>query len=158
MPAGSSRRSNRRAAQAGLLEAKSALLSAIHQLSQLPGNTDLESPLDAALNILRSHPQATSRMLIMGSDFLKDTGRGQVSMDPPATVHDRTAAGVVVLLLVTYPKPEYLSILRVSYSHLYENIQTKWTTFLKHKNASAVTVRLVDAVPVTVRTIPASQK
>lgn len=149
MPVGSGRRSMRTEAQANLVAAKGALLSAIRQMKQASGSTDLQSAINAAITILRSHPQATERMLLIGSDFLKDSGSGQISQSPPPVVHDRSASGLTMLLLVTYPKPEYLRPMRMSDAQLYENVESQWAAYFKGKNASAVTVRPVDAVAIS---------
>jgi hypothetical protein len=151
MPARNSRRSAGASAAHGLRDSKSALISAIRDMSQVSGSTDLKDPLDAALDILRSHPHATERILLMGSDFLTDTGSRQVSLEPPKAARKGSAAGVAALLLVTYPKLQYLRGLRIAPSDLLTNIEAKWTSNLKGRGSSSVTVRLVDSVPISVR-------
>ncbi len=147
MPPANSRRSSGTAAADGLREAKLALISAIHQMSQVSGRTDLKNPLDDALDILRSHSQATARILVMGSDFLTDTSPGHVSFEPPKATREKSAAGVAALLLVTYPKLPYLLRLRISCSDLFTSIEAKWVTDLKNRGATTVKVRPVDSIP-----------
>jgi hypothetical protein len=148
MPAGTSRRSAGTAAADALHEAKAALIAAIHNMSQLPGDTNLQSPLEEALELLRSHPEATSRIVVLGSDFLSDGGHGRISVEPPASVRVESGPAVKALLLVTYPKGSYLQRIGISHSDLLLQIQTKWTAYLKKQNSSSIMVRLVDAIPV----------
>jgi len=150
MPAAGLYHADRTAATLALRTTKSALVAAIGQLSQASGSTDTRSPIGAALNVLHSHPNATARTLVIGSDFLTDTGRGHVSTDPPEFL---SAEGINALLLFTYPKPEYLGGASLSPSTLYDSIQRKWTSYLKKIGASAVVLRPVDAVPVAVTAV-----
>lgn len=147
MPAGSARRSVRSSRAAALAEAKAALLIAIRNMKQRSGTTDLQSSVEAALDLLRSHPNATRRLMVVGSDFLTDTGNGHVAIEPPQMSRAGSAAGVNALLLFTYPKPAYLQELKMSPSALLANVESEWTAYLNKNSASAVTILPADAVP-----------
>jgi hypothetical protein len=152
MPAASSRRSDGTAAADGLRESKAALIAAIRRMSQVSDATDVRSSVEAGLDILRSHAEATVRVIVIGSDFVSDAGIGRASLIPPTARRNGYATGVNVLLLVTYPKPAYLQKIRISHSELLASIEAKWTAYFKEENASNVTVNLVDAIPLAVQT------
>jgi hypothetical protein len=158
MPAASSRRSGGTAAADGLRESKAALIAAIRRMSQVSRTTDLGSSVEAGLDILRSHPEATGRVIMIGSDFLTDAGVGPVSMVPPTAIRSGYATGVDALLLVTYPKLAYLKKVRISHSELLASIEAKWTAYFKEEDASNVTIRLVDTIPVAVQTATALEE
>ena len=151
MPASSHRRSAGASAADALRDAKASLIDAIRRMSQVSGNTDLKDPLETALDILRAHSHAAARLLVMGSDFLSDTGPGQVSLEPPEAVRRGSAAGVTAWLFVTYPKEQYLRRLRMSQSDLLADVEEKWTANLRSRGSARVNVRPVDSIPVTVR-------
>jgi hypothetical protein len=148
MPAGTLRRSAGTAAADALRATKAALITAIHNMSQQPGDTNLQSPLEEALELVRSHPEATDRIIVLGSDFLTDLGNGKISLEPPVSVRVASAPPVKAVLLVTYPKMPYLQKIGISHSDLLSQIRMKWTEYLKKQNASSITIRLVDAIPV----------
>ena len=103
-------------------------------------SSDLESSLDVALDLLRGQPRATKRVLIMGTDYLTDHGSANPN-PPPSPIR---AAGVDALLLVAYPKPEYLRALRLGASSLLRIVETKWAAHFEDGGAHSVSVHLID--------------
>jgi len=141
MPAGSTLSAKKPAAAQALLEAKTEVIATIHGMKQNSGATDLKSTLEVAFDLMRQYPKATRRILIVGSDFLNDSGL--ISPTPPAPRGG--AAGVETLLLVTYPKPKYLQRARLTASGLLENVETNWAAYFRNSGVQSVSVRLVDA-------------
>ena len=140
MPVGTTLASRKLEAVRALANARSEVVAAIARMKQDSRSTDLESSLDVALDLLRNQPRATKRVLIMGTDYLTD--HGSANPNPPASPIQAT--GVDALLLVAYPKPEYLRALRLGPSSLLRIVETKWAAHFKDGGAHSVSVRLVD--------------
>jgi hypothetical protein len=148
MPGRVTRRSEHIDDVARLGAAKAKLESAIAGLSQVSGTTNLQVPIEAALEILRSQRSASRRIMVLGSDFLTDTGKGRVSAEPPVTTSRQSSATVEALLLVTYPKRKYMAPLAGTPTALFHNIESGWSDYMASQHVSGIQVRLVDSVPI----------
>lgn len=140
MPLGTTLASRKPEAANALANVKGEVIAAIARMTQDSHTTDLQSSLDVALDLLRDQPRATKRVLVMGTDYLTD--HGSANPNPPAS--PIRAAGVDALLLVAYPKPEYLRALRLGASGLLRIVETKWAAHFDDGGAHSVSVRLVD--------------
>jgi hypothetical protein len=146
MPGRRTRRSDPVDAEGRLRVDKTRLEEAIGGMSQVAASTNLQIPLEAALGILHSQTGASRRTLILGSDFLTDTGRDRVSAAPPAAPAGNAAAAVDALLLVMYPKPRYLELIGGTPVALFHKIEASWSNYLTGQQSGSVRVRLVDSV------------
>ncbi|MCC6585372.1 MAG: hypothetical protein IT168_01525 [Bryobacterales bacterium] len=144
MPAAPAQRSTSGSASMRLQQTKNALLEQLRGMRQVPGNTDISSAFGAAFDILRSHPAALRRFVVAGSDYITDTARDRVSLQPPASLP--SAAGVDLVLLVCYPRAVWLQLLGFSHSEFLDSIESRWPVFLRTHGARNVAVRLVDSV------------
>jgi hypothetical protein len=140
MPVGTTLASRKPEAARALSNAKADVIAAILRMKQNSRTTDLQSSLDVAFDLLGQQPRATQRLLIMGTDYLTDNG----SANPNPPISPIRAAGVDALLLVAYPKPEYLRGLRLGASSLLRIVETKWSAHFEDGGAHSVSVRLVD--------------
>lgn len=121
MPAGTTLASRKPEAAQVLADAKAQVIAAINAMKQDSHTTDLESTLHVALDLLRQEPNATQRLLLIGTDYITDNG--SVTSNPPTSPIRVTG---IDTLLVAYPKPEYLHA-----SRLLGNIETKWAAYLE---------------------------
>jgi hypothetical protein len=147
----SNRRELRILAKDQMTKTKAELKQAIENMSQVTATTNLGASLDAARALLVNDKRATSRRLVIGTDFISDLGRGMVSIDPPATVLKHYTRGVNVNLIVTYPKWEYLRLVSSTPAELLEHVTRTWKPYFRDDGATSVAVTWVDAFPVTPR-------
>jgi hypothetical protein len=110
MPPKGRTRSERLQAIDRLRDAKQAVVQEIEGLQQVAGQTDLTTSIPVALNILLTQ-RATRKLLVIGSDFIQDDGRGRFTSAPPKLAEGLSASNVNVSLLITCPSPKYLGAL-----------------------------------------------
>ena len=130
---------------------KEDLQRTIGEMSQVSANTDIESSLNAALEILENNPRAFSRTLVLGSDMVSDLPQSKATLEPPRIRPGTNAEGVGVVVLVTAPKSRYLQALHMTISELLTNVKCQWGTYFRNQSASSVNTLWVDAVPVSVQ-------
>lgn len=148
LPAIGLTRSKKKTSGPAFLAEHRRLVNGISQLVQETDTTDLETTLDYMLNILRDQSHATRRVLVLGSDFIRDLGINNVTPEPPHAASKSSAHGIDVILLVARSKPQYLARLNVTANELSQIISTKWAQYFRDLGAENVSVRLVDSVPV----------
>src|ERR1035438_426538 len=95
-------------------------------MAQISGRTHLQIPIEEALDILRAQVAASRKILVVGSDFLTDTGAGVTDL-PPRFTRNRAAEGVDALLFVTYPRAPYLRLLSTLPSAYFQRLDTNWS-------------------------------
>jgi hypothetical protein len=136
------------AVDSGLRQRKSALVDAVSRLQQRAGSTDLSEPVSFALTLLATKPTAVLKTIVIGSDFVSDTGRLTTPF-PPASLGAASAAGMRVALVVTEPKDEYLQKLKLSGMGLFAIVKERWVAHFITIGAARVTAQPADAVPVS---------
>lgn len=125
--------------------AKTNAATAIGDLRQTTGITDLDEPIIHALDILASHPRAIQRSLVIASDFVRDAPGAAPSPRAPDPLGDVSASGIHVYLAVAQPTENYLHRLRMSGSDVYREVKTSWSRYFSRLNASSVAIQPVDA-------------
>ncbi len=129
-----------------LARAKKRAITAIANCRQQRDSTDLENPIRHGLKILAAHPRATSRFLIVASDFVTDLKGTGPSVAAPPPKPGASAFGVQISLLIAHPTQGYLDKLRMPSDAVSDAVASNWATYFSSIGARSVTAQPVDAV------------
>jgi hypothetical protein len=132
---------------ADLTNAKERAIAAIRNCRQERNSTNLESPVRHALKVLAAHPNATSRLFVVASDFVTDLKGSGPSVAAPTPKPGVTASNVQVSLLIAHPTQNYLDELRMSSDAVSDAVGDSWIAYFSAMHALSVTAQPVDAVP-----------
>lgn len=139
----------RRSSQAHLSDVKAAkegLRVAIARLEQSASRTDLRDPIEMALHLLLSRAGASSRTIVIASDFIEDLAQRQVTAAPPSFTVGTSAIGIRVALLHAHPIQRYLNSIGLSAAELFGTVQKNWTDRFRQLGATTTSIALVDAL------------
>jgi len=147
MPALSNRRSRQQGGDLKTFEAaREGLLDGIARVEQRAARTNLADPIELALDILGGVERASSRTLIIASDFVNDVDRQHISIEPPTATAMLRPIAFRVDLVVAAAQGRDLAKLKLSASEHFHEVRDAWSKYFSGVGATRVTVQLLSAV------------
>lgn len=111
--------------------------------------TNMKAAVQTSVRLLNAYPRASRRLFVMVGDFVNDVPGTTPTAIPPDFGASFKGSPVEAALIVVTPKPKYLILVNMDAALHYSSVSDTWTTALRNIGASRVTVKPLDAFPIT---------